>query len=61
MKCQYVKHLKYSGQNPDFDYGSYYWCDLSDNPCDHYTTGSYCQEYEDELKEEEDDNRYKVG
>lgn len=53
MKCQYVKDLFYL-KHGEREHAGYYWCDLSDNPCDHYTTGGYCQEIEDQIKEEED-------
>ena len=52
-RCQYVRPINIRIADKLFD--GYYWCDLSDNPCDPYTRGEgECETLEEQMKEEED-------
>jgi len=51
-KCPYTRALRYKDGHGNIEYSGYHWCDLSDNTCDHYTTGSECESWEDLKKEE---------
>lgn len=50
-RCQYVRHLIGRDKGGEVIDSGYYWCDLSDNPCDHYTTGGECEVWETEKEE----------
>lgn len=46
-KCQYARLSNaYSFREKGVIDFEFYWCDLSDNVCSHYTRGDYCQEWE---------------
>ena len=59
-RCQYVRALKSRDKWGEVIYAGYYWCDLSDNPCDYYTTGEICEAWElekEEIKKEWEDDK----
>ncbi len=49
-RCQNARALK-AMSHGEIEYSDVYWCDLSDNPCGHYTRGDYCETWEIKKKE----------